>query len=265
MKFIAYCVLVIYSCSLFAAPQKIISLAPHITELVFALGAGDKLVASSDYSTYPEQAKSLPSVANHNGVDFEQIMRLKPDLIIAWQGGNKPQDLARLSAMGFNIYYSSPQKPADIADEIEALGKILNTETLAKQISADFQKELANIESRFNNQQNISVFYYMWPKPLMTIGDGAWANQLLSICGARNVFDDAPSAYPEVGIEEVIHRQPQKIVAAMNVSHSDAETYWQKWRHLLNAPLIVVDPDKLHRFTPRLLNGLNALCQALHQ
>jgi vitamin B12 transport system substrate-binding protein len=263
MRFITYCFLVICSCSLFAAPQKIISLAPHITELVFALGAGDRLVASSDYSTYPEQAKSLPSVANYNGVDFEQIMRLQPDLIIAWQGGNKPQDLARLSAMGFHMYYSSPQRPADIADEIDALGKILNTESLASQISADFRKELANIESQFTGKQNIRVFYYMWPKPLMTIG--AWANQLLNICGARNVFDDAPSAYPEVGIEEVIHRRPQKIVVAMHVSHSDAEIYWQDWRYLLDAPLIVVDPDELHRFTPRLLNGLNALCQALHQ
>jgi vitamin B12 transport system substrate-binding protein len=265
MKYIIYCFLVVCSASQAADVQRIVSLAPHITELVFALGAGDRLVATSDYSTYPEQAKSLPSVANNNGVDFELIMRLQPDLIIAWQGGNKPQDLARLAALGFEMYYSSPQTPLQIADELEALGKILQSEELAYQLSADFRKRLAAIKSRFKTQQKMPVFYYMWPLPLMSIGKDAWANQLLNICGARNVFEDAPSAYPEVSMEELVHRRPQKIVAAMHVSHSDALIYWSNWRHVLDVPLVVVDPDELHRFTPRLLDGLASLCQALHK
>lgn len=265
MKYIIYCFILISGASAQAAGQRIISLAPHITELVYALGVGDRLVATSDYSNYPEQAKSLPSVASHNGVDFELIIRLQPDLIIAWQGGNKPQDLTRLAALGFEIFYSSPQTPMQIADEIDALGTILKTEQRAAKLSTDFRKGLSDIITRFKSQQDIAVFYYMWPLPLMSIGEDAWANQLLSICGARNVFNDAPGAYPQVSIEEVIHRRPQKIIAAMHVSQNDAEIYWKNWRHLLDVPLIVVDPDELHRFTPRLLNGLNTLCQALHK
>jgi vitamin B12 transport system substrate-binding protein len=229
------------------------------------LGAGDKLLAGSDYSNFPAQAAQLPSVASHNGLDFEKIMRLQPDLVVAWQGGNKPQDLARLASLGFNMYYSHPQRPEDISDELRRLGEALGQENQAEKLAQTFTQELDKVKSTYHSDNKVSVFYYMWSTPLMTIGNKAWANDLLNICGAQNIFSDAPTPYPEVSIEKVIRRQPKKLIAAMHTSLADASTFWQAKRELLAAPLMMVDPDKLHRFTPRLIAGLKQLCRQIHQ
>lgn len=251
-------------CSTLGAQQRIISLAPHTTELLYALGAGDQLIAVSDYSDYPQAAAKLPSVANHNGVDFEQIMRLKPDLIVAWQGGNKPQDLAKLASLGFNLYLSNPQLPIQIADDILALGKKIGQTTRAQHLSDAFEQDLATLRHKYAALPKVAVFYYMWPTPLMTIGQGAWASHLLKLCGATNIFDDSSVPYPEVNIEQVARRHPQKIIAALNVTSQDADSFWQPKRGVIDAPLAVVNPDKLHRFTPRLLEGLETLCEKIH-
>ncbi|MBC3765187.1 cobalamin-binding protein [Neptunicella marina] len=248
-------------------PQRIISLSPHLTELTFALNSGDKLVAVSDYSDYPEQAKQLPSVASFQGVNFEAVMRLKPDLILAWRGGNKPQDLSRLQSLGFKLFYSSPQKPGDIADEIEALGESLNQSRRAKTLAADFRQQLVQIKNRYSQQTPVSTFYYMWPTPLMTVGPNAWASKLLNICGATNIFAASPTDYPEVPMEQVLTRKPQLIIAAQKTNASDIQAFWQKWLPMFSTPrprIAQVDPDRLHRFTPRLINGLNGLCETIH-
>jgi vitamin B12 transport system substrate-binding protein len=247
------------------AQQRIISLAPHTTELIYALGSGDKLLAVSDYSNFPAQASQLPSVASHNGLDFEKIMRLQPDLIVAWQGGNKPQDLARLALLGFNMYYSHPQRPEDISDELRHLGQVLDQANEAEVLAQAFTDELEKIKSIYHSDKKVPVFYYMWSTPLMTIGSNAWANYLLNICGAQNIFSDAPTPYPEVSIEQVIRRKPQKLIAAINTSSADASTFWQTKRELLAVPLLMINPDRLHRFTPRLIGGLKQLCRKIHQ
>ncbi|MFT4937204.1 MAG: vitamin B12 transport system substrate-binding protein [Paraglaciecola sp.] len=253
------------SAPMLCAQERIISLAPHTTELVYALGVGDKLVAVSDYSNFPEEASLLPSVANHNGVDFEQIMRLQPDLILAWRGGNKPQDLARLRSLGYKLYYSNPIIPADISSELRQLGALLGKSERGIEMADAFSSEMENIKIQYRSENKIAVFYYMWPSPLMTIGGKAWANQLLDICGARNIFDDAPTPYPEVNMEQVIRRKPHKIIAAMHTSLADADTFWRTKVGTMPIQLVVVDPDQLHRFTPRLTSGLKNLCQQLHE
>ena len=247
------------------AKQRIISLAPHTTELVYALDAGEQLVAVSDFSDYPNQAAKLPTVANHNGVDFEQILRLKPDLILAWQGGNKPQDLARLTSLGFSLFYSSPKTPLDIAIEIEQLGQRLGKQEKANLLSKNFRHRLARIKQEFSGRDPVKVFYYMWPKPLMSVGGGAWASQLLTLCGATNSFADISTDYPQVSVEQVIQHKPQKLVAAMKISQQEAESFWSPYQSLLSADIVVVNPDLLHRFTPRLLIGLEQLCVTVHE
>ena len=242
------------------AKQKIVSLAPHTTELVFALEKGQNLVAVSDFSNFPQAATKLPSVASHNGVNFEQIIRLQPDLILAWEGGNKPQDLARLKSMGFELFYSSPKTLNDIAREIKLLGNLLDVEETADKLSNDFLQRLARIKNQYEGKKSIPVFYYMWPKPLMTIGEGAWANQLLAVCGFENAFHDSMADYPQVTVEQVLNKQPLLLLAVMKVSPDEAEVFWQPWRHLLSAPVRTVNPDLLHRFTPRVLDGLEQLC-----
>lgn len=245
-------------------PNRIISLAPHTTELIYALGAGDHLVAVSDFSDFPSEAKLLPSVASYQGVNFEKILRLEPDLIVAWQGGNKPQDLSRLAAMGMTMFYSSPKTPENIAEEIVKLGNILGLQNNAKRISQAMLQRLESIRKEYSKAPATPVFYYMWPTPLMSIGKGAWANQLLSYCGAENIFLDTIVPYPEVSVEQVLTRQPQFLIAAMNTEVNIAESHWSSVRKLIKAPVITVNPDLLHRFTPRLIDGLVDMCEKLN-
>ncbi|MFQ3218077.1 MAG: vitamin B12 transport system substrate-binding protein [Paraglaciecola sp.] len=247
-----------------AAQQRIISLAPHTTELIYALGAGNRLVAVSDYSNYPQKAAKLPSVANHIGVNFEKIIRLKPDLIVAWQGGNKPQDLAKLASLGFSLYLSNPQHPIDIAQDMQALGERIGKAGAGKKLSDAFITSLNRLKAKYASQPKVSVFYYLWPAPMMTVGKEAWASHLLTLCGATNIFADSGIPYPQVNIEQIARRHPQKIIAAINISLQDARTFWQAKRGVITAPLAVVNPDVLHRFTPRLLGGLSSLCKLIH-
>lgn len=257
----------ILSMSAFATPKKIIALSPHLTELTFALGAGDKLVAVSDFSDYPAAAKTLPSVASHQGVNFESIMRLQPDLILAWQGGNKPQDLQRLESLGYALFYSNPKHPIDIANEIQELGALLGQQATAIDLANDYRQKLNSIARRYKTDSPQSAFYYMWSKPLMTIGGGAWANHLLELCGAKNIFFNAIADYPEVAVESVIERKPDVIIAALKSERSELQAFWQPWQKLLGQPITAVkqvNPDLLHRYSPRLLDGVEQLCQQIN-
>lgn len=245
-------------------PQRIISLAPHTTELVFALGAGERLVAVSDYSDYPSAAKALPSVASFQGVNFEQIVRLQPDLIVAWQGGNKPQDLTRLASLGYPMYYSSPENPEAIAEEIITLGARLGHSAQASALSKTMLAQLTEIRQKYAKKTPTTVFYYMSANPLMTVGGKAWASNLVTYCGAKNIFSDTIVAYPEVSLEQVLSKQPQFLIAAMKTQVNIAETHWSSVRTLIHAPLITVNPDLLHRFTPRLVDGLREMCEKLN-
>jgi vitamin B12 transport system substrate-binding protein len=245
--------------------QRIISLAPHTTELAYALGIGDRLVAVSDYSDYPPQAATLPSVANHNGLNFEAIMRLQPDLILAWQGGNKPQDLAKLVSLGFKLFYSYPRQPEDISTDIVSIGALTGRDTQAQILSEQFMLGLSAITQQYAVLKPISVFYYMWSTPLMTVGKETWANTLLTRCGAQNVFSDAPIAYPEVSREQVLAKHPDLLVAAMHAKPQELKSFWDSSQSLFNLPLVVINPDQVHRFTPRLLDGLHELCEQIDQ
>ena len=251
-----------------AAPLRLVSLAPHTTELVYALKAGDQLLAVSDHSDYPEAAKALPRVASYQGVDFEALMRLKPDLILAWQGGNKPQDLQRLRSLGFTLFLSQPQQPADIADDVEQLGRLLDKPQLAGRLAAEYRDRLETLKQAYLNKAPVRVLYYMWPSPMMSIGSGAWASQLLAICNARNIFADAPTDYPEVTLEGIIQRQPQVIIGAITQSAEKLRAFWRPWLALLGLSsdkIRQVDPDPLHRFSLRQVEGIQSLCQQIHR
>lgn len=241
-------------------PQRIISLAPHLTEWIYSLDAEEQLVGVSEFSDYPAAASKKPRVASHHGVDFEAIMQLSPDLILAWQGGNKPQDLARLESLGYALFYSNPKQLKDISRELRQLGKQLGREQQAVRITDKFENELRDLRNQYRQRPRQKVFYYLWTTPLMTIGKGAWANEALRVCNLQNVFRDSPTPYPEVTLEQVVRQQPQLLIAALDSELAAQQAYWQPYLPLLNAPVRVVDPNHLHRFTPRIIEGLTTLC-----
>ncbi len=244
---------------------KIVSLAPHLTEWAFSLGLGSNLVGVSDYSDYPEAAKSIERVADFQGADIATIVALEPDLILAWDGGNKPQDINKLSSMGLNVFNSKVESIADIASEINRLGALTNTQEQATQLSNDFLNELAELRSKYDKSSLIPVFYYSWTAPLMTIGPNAWGNKLLNVCGAQTLFPDSPVDYPKVATKDVLTRQPRVLIAASKSTPSELEVFWRAHRFFLKAPLIVVDPDVTSRFSLRLINELKVLCKGIKE
>jgi len=248
-----------------ASSLRIVSLAPHLTEWAFSLGLGENLVGVSDYSDFPEKAKDIRRVADFQGADIATIVTLEPDLILAWDGGNKPQDIHKLTSMGLNVFSSKVENITDIASEIKRLGALTDTEKQATQLTNNFLNELSELRREHATSSPSPVFYYSWTTPLMTIGPNAWANQLLNTCGAQTLFPDSPVDYPQVAIKDVLTRQPHVLVAASKNSREELETFWRDHRTFLEAPLVVVNPDVTSRFSLRLINELKLLCKGIKE
>ncbi|SIO04142.1 vitamin B12 ABC transporter substrate-binding protein BtuF [Salinivibrio sp. ES.052] len=242
---------------------RVISLAPHATELAYAAGLGPNLVAASAYSDYPERAQSLERVANYRGVKLERIIALKPDLILAWRGGNPPKPLETLATMGFKVRYLNPETLEDIGQFIRELGHYSATPDIAAANAKAFDNKLAQLKARYQNASPVPYFYLLSDTPLMTASNRAWPSQLFTVCGGKNIFADSPAAYPQVNMEQVITRAPQ----VMFHTGEKLPSSWQSMTDLLpdNAQRFTwsLNPDWLTRATPRALNAAEQICTAL--
>ncbi|MDX2322607.1 MAG: cobalamin-binding protein [Moritella sp.] len=243
-------------------PQRIVSLSPHTTELVFAAGAGDRLIGVSAYSDYPEAAKAIPIVASSQQINIETILALKPDMIIYWQQGNSAADINQLKKFGIPVYASKTGGLADVATQIEKLGQVFGTQSIADPVSVQYRKDLANLRDEYKHNPKQDLFYQVWPTPLMTVANDPWLQEQFELCGFNNVFNDSPVPYPVINVEQVLVKQPAVIVAG---SVNDAElAQWQTWQSIpavKNGNIFRVNPDVSHRFSPRVLDGIKTLCE----
>lgn len=250
-----------------AAPAaRIISLAPHATELLFAAGAGDRVVGVLAPADWPPEAARLVRVGTAAGLDLERIVALRPDLVIVWPY-LAPAQIQRLRAVGIAIFVSDPQTPAAIAVELERLGALAGTAARAGAAAATFRARLAALEQREAGAAKLSVFYEIWNQPLYTIGGRHLITAAIKLCGGVNVFTQLTSPAAVVGVEDVLAARPQAIIAgtdnALRPSWLDA---WQRWRELpavAHGNLFVVDANLLHRAGPRFVAGAEQLCAAL--
>jgi len=166
--------------------QKIISLSPHITELIYSAGAGDKIVGVDDYSDYPEAAKSISRIGDANHLDIEKILSLQPDLIIAWGSGQSHnQFIEQLIHLNLNVYISSPEDLEAIPHTVENLGKLAGTYDYAKRQSQRFRDELIDIINEYSEQPSITVFYEIWNQPMFTINGQHVMSEVIEICGGE--------------------------------------------------------------------------------
>ncbi|MGF1725995.1 vitamin B12 ABC transporter substrate-binding protein BtuF [Photobacterium nomapromontoriensis] len=245
--------------------QRIISLSPHTTELAYAAGLGNQLIAASDYSDYPEAAKSLERVANYRGIKLERIVALQPDLILAWRGGNPAREMERLEQLGFTIFYSNPLTLDDIATTIEQLGHYAASPAHANQVAADFRDRLSALRATHQQQRPVRYFYQLSSTPVMTIAGTSWPSQVFTLCGGENIFADSPAPYPQVSEEQVIVRQPEVI---FGTPHGNTQTdQWQKWQQQLpavqNDDVYILTADWLNRPTPRTIKAVEQVCHYL--
>jgi iron complex transport system substrate-binding protein len=249
-----------------APAKRVISLAPHATELLFAAGAGDRVVGVLAPADFPPGVAKLPRVGDANAVNLEGILALKPDLIVTWPY-LAPAQIERLRAMGVPVYLSNPPTPMAIADEIEKLGVLTGQSDTAERAASQFRTRLAAARDRAAGARTIRVFYEIWNPPLYTIGGGHLISAAIEICGGENVFASISLPAPQVSVEAVLAAAPEAIVAGTDNAVRPAWLdEWRSWREMpavARGNLFVVDANLLHRPGPRFVEGVEQICRAL--
>ncbi|MCK9284848.1 MAG: cobalamin-binding protein [Rhodocyclaceae bacterium] len=250
-----------------APAQRIVSLAPHITETLFAAGAGGRIVGTVEYSDYPAAAKSIPSVGGYAQVNLEAVVALKPDLVIGWQSGNTAAHVAKLKALGLPLYLTQPNRIEDIAHSIEDYGRLAGTEAVAAPAAREFRNRLAALKTRHATQPPVRVFYQVWKQPLTTVNGEQIISDAIRTCGGVNVFADLKGLAPNVSVEAVLASDPDAIVASgMDASRPEWLDDWRRWPQLkavARGNLFHIAPGLIQRHTPRLLEGTRLLCEQL--
>lgn len=250
-----------------AEARRIVSLAPHATELLFAAGAGRSVVGAVQWSDYPPEAKKIPRVGSYVSPDPERIAALAPDLVVGWASGNNPRVLEKLRALGLTLYVSEIRSLEQVATALERLGTLAGTEAQARKTADAFRDRWRRIRSRYADKPRVSVFYQIWHKPLMTVNGEHLISRVIELCGGRNVFDAAPTLTPVLNVEAVLAANPQVIVAGgMGEAYPEWLENWRRWPQLeavKNGHLVFVPSDLLQRPAPRILDGAERLCEAL--
>ena len=249
--------------------QRIVSLAPHATEQLFAAGAGAKLVAVSEYSDYPAEAKRLPRVASASGVDLERLLALQPDLVVAWRLEATAAALARLEALGLTVFYDEPRRLAQIPDSIEALGELAGTSGTAHGVAATLREQLNALKTQYASRRLVSVFYEISERPLMTLGGRQFVSDAIELCGGRNVFADSALMAPQVNVESVLAADPEAIITAnLDPSERSWEAFWRRFpglRAVQAGNLYAVPVNEMHRHGPRAIRATAVLCRHIDE
>jgi iron complex transport system substrate-binding protein len=257
--------------SLAAPAQRVISLAPHLTELIYAAGGGAKLVGTVSYSDFPPEAKQIPRIGDDKALDLERIVALKPDLIVVWEHGNGQAQLERLRELRIPIFFSEPHRLDDVALTLTRLGTLLGTSRTADAAANTYRQDIARLRARYASRPPVSVFYQVWDQPLMTLNGTHMISDVITLCGGRNVFAQLPPLVPTVSTEAVLAANPEAIVTAAAGATSPAVPLakleqWRSWPSLTAVArnnLFAIDGDLIDRPAPRIAQGAAQLCEDL--
>jgi iron complex transport system substrate-binding protein len=253
--------------SLISAANRIISLSPNTTEILFHIGAGSKIVGADEYSNYPPAANNIIRVNNHAAANYELIISLKPDLVIAWQSGNGEKIIARLRELGLPVFVVETQSMADIPFLYKRLGKLSGQSKQADQQAEIFADKLQQLHQSFAFRKKIRTFYQIWNDPLMTLNGEHILTDIIELCGGVNVFEDSVALVPYVNMESVLAKDPQVIISG-GANQNDLWNLgiWQKWSGLSavkNKQIYSIPSDLLQRHSDRILQGAELVCQHL--
>jgi ABC-type hemin transport system substrate-binding protein len=246
--------------------QRIVSLAPHITELVFAAGAGNRLIGTVQSSDFPKDVEALPSVGDGLHIDPETLISLQPDLVLGWQAGATQGVAPILKTLGIPLVHINPKSVQDIPDAIEEIGRLTDNNVSAQAAAESIRERLTHLKQHAPTQ-SVSIVLEINPAPLYVVGNDPLLNNALQYCNATNQFADVPQAAPLIGLENLLANQPDFIVI-----RSESNRLMKERTGFLAAKgvqaarqgkVIGIDPDLLFRPGPRLVDALEQLCTQL--
>ncbi len=248
--------------------STIITLSPHLAELAFAAGVGERLVATVEYSNFPAAAEQLPRVGDAFRVDLERVLSLKPDLVIAWQSGNPALAISRLQELGLKTWVVEIRRPEEIATTLEQMGAAGGQVEAGKAAAQQSRLRLQEIQQAGAGKPRVSYFYQVAERPLFTLNGEHLVAQSLALCGGQNVFADESVLAPQISLEAVIVKDPEVIFAPAIAGQADPLLAWQQWprlRAVKQQRLYALSADEISRASPRLLDAVATACSLLHQ
>ena len=249
--------------------QRIITLAPHLTELVYSAGAGDRIVGVVEYSDFPPAALEQPRIGDAFRLDYETITELMPDLVLAWTSGTPADVQERLRDMGLRVVSLDATSLDSVGRELSRIGKLTGTQSIADAAAAAFDARLQTLRAQHAADTTVDVFYQIAAQPLFTITARHVINDAIEVCGGRNIFADIPGVSPAISLESVIAAEPDVIVAGKDAIPGGEAALRKQWADWTSIPavrndlVVTVDADRMHRTTLRILDAVEQLCAHL--
>jgi iron complex transport system substrate-binding protein len=246
--------------------MRVVALAPHLTELVYAAGGGDKLVAVTRFSDYPAAARSLPQVGDAFAINFEAIVALKPDLILVWHSGLAQRQRERLESLGLPIFDSQIDGVAGISNTVRRLGALLHTDAVAEPAAVRIDARWQSMAARYRGLAPVRVFYQLASEPLMTVNGQHLISRTIESCGGTNAFAALPTLVPTISWEAAAASNPQLIVATAAPGRPADLGRWPALTQVdavRTKQIAALPPDLLSRMGPRFVDGAELLCEAI--
>lgn len=252
-------VLLLALCGQALAAERVVSLAPSLSEMVVELGAADLLVGVLDAGERPVPLKDLPSVGRYGQLDIERLLSLRPDLLLLWPGSVGPAQKEQLARLGIPTLIAEPHDLAQLTAQIAEIGQRLGRAQAGQALATQLDQQLAQLRQRYRRELPLPVFYQVWDRPLYTVGGGQIISDALAVCGARNVFADQPLPAPQVSIEAVLQRNPQAILATAQ-GQLDAWKAWPQIAAVEQGRLLLVTDKGLERPSGQMVGAVAKLC-----
>lgn len=249
--------------------QRIISLSPAETEMLFAAGGGERIVGVIRYSDYPKAATHLPVVGDFQGLDIERILSLKPDLIVVWYEGNTHSHIEQLQRLGIPLFFGQPQHLDDIPNSILTLGRLMGIERQAEKTATQLRAQLNALKQKYARRSPVRLFYQVWDQPLYTLNGQHIVSDAIQLCGGVNIFADLKTISPNIDIESVLRLDPEAIIGADEKNPSDGGVaMWERYptmKAVKRHNLFLIDGNLINRAGPRMIAGAAQLCEKLDQ
>lgn len=245
-----------------AAAQRVIALSPSLAEIAYAAGLGENLVGVSANADYPPEAKNIEQVSSWQGLNLERIIALKPDLIMAWRGGNPQRPLSQLEHLGIKVEYFDPRNLDEIADDLDRLAPYSPQPALAEKTAADMRSGIDALKTRYGNKPEKLIFLQFGQNPIFTASGTTLQSEVVTLCRGKNVFADSPVPWPQVNREQVLTRRPDMIL--ISGDDREVENVKRFWSPQLDVPVITINADWFQRGTPRLLKAAEELCEKIN-